>query len=1050
MTSPQQGVNLGSAYSSIVINDNIDAAISRATGQFDNALNVIGGKMQALGSQMSNIGGQITLATAPLALFGGASVQAAASFEDAMAEIQARAGLTDEAMKQISATALELGSTTAFSAQEAADGFLMLLTAGLDVEEALATLPAVLTGAAAAGADLGQTTEQVTNIMSSFGLEVTDVTRIVETMNQAAGASPAEMSEMGEALALVGGDAQAFGLSLEQTGAILTIFARNGKVGSEAATQLRSILTQMTADTEDSNRAWDMVNSSLFDANGNTRDFGVVLAEVKAGLENLNAEDAAFVINQLAGSYGRVGFNALLASEGIDPVIDQMGEQASAAEVAEARLDTLNGRFDAMMDSIKAGQIIAFTPFNEWLKTLIERATEVINVFTAWIDKNQEIVQPILKVVAVLLLIGPALLALGPIVGLIGSSLSVLGVAIGALLSPIGLVVAAVVGLAFIFRRQLGAMLQVARRVVGFVAEAFNILVFRDFKALGSGLQEDNPLFNFFFDLHDRVKKVVTFLGRVFGGIGRIIRYFVNDLKSFGLEEALRGIFGEGRFGETMQSSLEGVLVTLGMTRDRAIEIVDSLWQVFEPVVNVIGAVSDAVRVFFNNLGQGYGIFDSLQSGIMTFAGSLGITGPQIAQLQSALSTFFGAIETGWAIASTGLQAMWTWFTTTGMPGITNFINNVVIPALVNLWSWLQEKVPIALQTLAGFWTATLWPALQSVWNWIGENLLPGMANLWAWLQEKVPIAIATLAQYWTATLWPALQNVWNWIETNVLPQFGKIVDWMIIHAPLAIQTVADLWNNTFSPAIKTAWSWLQTFIDIVGGPEFGTYLVVATGLIYGLSVAMGAVSAAIGILTLAISPLGVALIAGGLLVLAYQNNWLGFKNFIDNTVRPAIQRLIEDIRTLNSLAGNPLGLESTMNIGPAGHSSTPNADGSFGGASASAGPQSAPGYIPPGSGTYAGGGFWANGGSGSGQVAPGTVIQGFATGTNYVPHDMIAMLHEGESVTPKEFNPAAGGSGGGMNFNGANFTINANSYAEGAAAARGFKEQIEELMRST
>ncbi len=1044
MTSPQQGVNLGSAYGSIEINDNIDAAIGRATQQFDNALSAIGGKMQALGSQMSNIGGQLTLATAPLAVFGGASVKAAADFEDAMAEIQARAGLTAEEMETISATALQLGADTAFSSQQAADALLMLMTAGLDTEQALATLPAVLTGAAAAGADLGQTAEQVTNIMSSFQLEASEATRIIETMNQAAGASPAEMAEMGEALAMVGGDARNFGLSLEQTGAALTILARNGKTGTEAATQLRAIFTQMTSDTADNRKAWEMVGTSLFDASGNARDFGVVLAEIKSGMEGMNAEDQAFVIQQLAGSYGRVGLNALLASEGIEAVVGQMEEQADAADVAAARNDTLNGRIDALMGSIESVQIKAFTPFNEWLKTIVERVTVLINAFGDWIEANQDIVQPILKVLSVLLLIGPALLALGPVVGLIGSSLSVLGTAFAALMSPIGLVIAAVVGLAFIFRRQLGEVLRFARRTVGFIAEAFNILVFRDFKALGSGLQEDNPLFEFFFNLHDQAKKVVTFLGRVFGGIGRIIRYFVSDLKSFGLEEALRGIFGEGHFGETMQSSLEGVLVTLGMTRDRAIEIVGELWRIFEPVVNVIGAVDNAIRVFFNNLGQGYGIIDSLQAGIMTFAGSLGLTGPQIAQLQSALSTFFGAIETGWATASAGLQAMWTWFTTTGMPGITNFINTVVIPALGNLWSWLQEKVPIAIATLSQYWTTILWPALQNVWNWIGESLLPGLGNLWSWLQEKVPIAIATLSQYWTATLWPALQSVWNWIETNLLPQFGKIVDWMLIHAPLAIQTLADLWNNTFSPAIQTAWGWIQKFIDAIGGPEFATYLVVITGLIYGLSVAMGAVSAAIGILTIAFSPLGAAVIAGGVLVLAYQNNWLGFKNFVDNTVRPAIQRLIEDIRTLNSLAGNPLGLESTMQIAPAGIWT--HEGGGFG---ASAGPESIPGYIQPGSGTHAGGGFWANGTTGGGQVPAGTVIRGFATGTNYVPQDMLAMLHEGEGVTPKEFNPAAGGSGAGMNFNGASFVINANSYAEGAAA-RGFKEQIEELMRST
>jgi hypothetical protein len=39
--------------------------------------------------------------------------------------------------------------------------------------------------------------------------------------------------------------------------------------------------------------------------------------------------------------------------------------------------------------------------------------------------------------------------------------------------------------------------------------------------------------------------------------------------------------------------------------------------------------------------------------------------------------------------------------------------------------------------------------------------------------------------------------------------------------------------------------------------------------------------------------------------------------------------------------------------------------------------------------------------------------IPGFAVGTDYVPRDMLAMIHEGEQIVPKAYNPNAGGSGG-------------------------------------
>jgi hypothetical protein len=41
---------------------------------------------------------------------------------------------------------------------------------------------------------------------------------------------------------------------------------------------------------------------------------------------------------------------------------------------------------------------------------------------------------------------------------------------------------------------------------------------------------------------------------------------------------------------------------------------------------------------------------------------------------------------------------------------------------------------------------------------------------------------------------------------------------------------------------------------------------------------------------------------------------------------------------------------------------------------------------------------------------ALGLDVPQFAVGTNYVPRDMIAKIHEGEAIIPKAYNPAAGG----------------------------------------
>ena len=44
--------------------------------------------------------------------------------------------------------------------------------------------------------------------------------------------------------------------------------------------------------------------------------------------------------------------------------------------------------------------------------------------------------------------------------------------------------------------------------------------------------------------------------------------------------------------------------------------------------------------------------------------------------------------------------------------------------------------------------------------------------------------------------------------------------------------------------------------------------------------------------------------------------------------------------------------------------------------------------------------------------------IPAFAVGTNYVPNDMLAQIHEGEAIVPKAYNPAAGGDSNGALLN--------------------------------
>jgi hypothetical protein len=65
-----------------------------------------------------------------------------------------------------------------------------------------------------------------------------------------------------------------------------------------------------------------------------------------------------------------------------------------------------------------------------------------------------------------------------------------------------------------------------------------------------------------------------------------------------------------------------------------------------------------------------------------------------------------------------------------------------------------------------------------------------------------------------------------------------------------------------------------------------------------------------------------------------------------------------------------------------------------------------------------------------------GLGVPGFAVGTNYVPHDMLAQIHQGEAIIPAPFNPAKYGKDSG------NDAL--------VAEIKALRAQVESLQKST
>ena len=535
------GFNLGTAVGSIVIDmSGVHSAMSEAKNAIVNGVQGIGNSMQGVGDQIAGIGSSLTMLTAPLAAAGGVGLKAAADFDVLLKQIEIFGGVAPENMETVRKFALDMGAQTKFSSGEAASALLDLLKSGQSLEQGMATLKPVLDLAAAGEMGLSQAAGVVSSALAIFNLKAEDANRVSNALAKAANASRADVADLGAGLSNVGGVATMFNLSVEETSAILGVFSNRGIEASEAGTQLKSMLLALNRDTEDAKAAWSELGVSMYDTQGNMRNFDTVIDELDAALDKLPVEEQNRLMQQLGGSFGIVGLNALRAEGGIDTMLSKMNEAPEAATIAEAFMDTFKGSVESLLGSVETLMIQGLTPLmNDILAPMVQQITEVVNSVTEWMQANPELTATIVKVLAVIVALGPALLIAGKAIAAVGVIVSGFGSVLGFILSPIGLIIAAVVGLYLAFQNNFLGIRDLLQPVIDNIVMGVETLVgvFGNFgnivanQGLGQGIASVINAFMQMLGLveNDQMSPLAEQMGNSITGAFISIATFIND-----------------------------------------------------------------------------------------------------------------------------------------------------------------------------------------------------------------------------------------------------------------------------------------------------------------------------------------------------------------------------------------------------------------------------------------------------------------------------------------------------------------------------------------
>jgi TP901 family phage tail tape measure protein len=252
---------------------------------------------------------------------GAVGVRQFAKFDDAMTKSTAiMANMNAQTRSEMEKTARGLAQNGIQSAEELAESYFFLASAGLNAEQSMAALPVVQSFATAGAFDMAKATDLLTDAQSALGLTVDDTTQNMENMTRVSDVlvkantlSNATVEQFSESLTnKAGSQLRRFNKDVEEGVAVLSVFADQGYKGQRAGEALNIVLREMERAGRENADEWDRLNLSVFDSEGNMRNMADIIQGLEESFAGLSDEQLGARMQQLGFTAESQSFVAML------------------------------------------------------------------------------------------------------------------------------------------------------------------------------------------------------------------------------------------------------------------------------------------------------------------------------------------------------------------------------------------------------------------------------------------------------------------------------------------------------------------------------------------------------------------------------------------------------------------------------------------------------------------------------------------------------------------------------------------------------------------
>ena len=345
-------------------------AFRRASRSVQQSALGVGTSSKAMSASLKHSAMAVKNMILPLAGLAGAmkTVTTIAKFEEAMATLGAVTGEVDIAtgavtkrFERMESKARELGGTTRFSASEASAGMLELARAGFSAEESIDAISHTLDLATSAGIGLAEASGFVANSVRQFGLEAREANDVADAFITISNKSNTTVSELAEAMKMVGTVSASVGASVEETASVIGVLGDRGVKATMAGTQLRGVLIALAKPTEKARNAMEelgLTAEELDPAQNSLHDIAVKLDGAFSKLGN--RYDALGLASEI---FGRRNASASLAMASAKDKLAELTDEAERSKSAHEDManvmdDTVIGAWFGLKSAVEEAMLV--------------------------------------------------------------------------------------------------------------------------------------------------------------------------------------------------------------------------------------------------------------------------------------------------------------------------------------------------------------------------------------------------------------------------------------------------------------------------------------------------------------------------------------------------------------------------------------------------------------------------------------------------------------------------------------------------------------------